>query len=618
MTRLSPLISTFFQFGLGIGFSLFFSSLYLADLEGDRDHRPTGESIGIIERAQLDVLRRPRSRLVWLVPEGSARRLYAYDTIKTGADSTALLNLGSLGSVQLGPNSLVILEPNEEKLQVNLASGDLFINGSLTAKIGNTVITTASANVGISRDHRQNKIRVQTTKGDVQIDSGTNVENLKAGDSLESNRGKRKLERFGFLPQKPGLNAELMLKDLNQENLFSWSVVEDAKAPTNQIIFQLSEDARFQKRVRAISTKVDGKQLLANATIQAEGRLFGRLIDATTQEVLSPVSRIQSSLQPKLSWVKPDEPLELVLGDQGLALNAHWITPKQTKSHYIKFTQNSETIFESKIGPRPVLKWKDERSATLYEILRKQDLSDDVDEMTFSLIALDANGAAIVDEPISKKVLFKSTARPPRPRLSSFQRDANNPHQFTLQWEYPLPDHSFEIEIGAATMPTKKTSLKVEAVQLLDLDSEGKSIRIRAVNSKSLRSEWLTIESPNSEIARLRAALKGPLAVSPLNAWTSNRAKDPVIQFQWNYPKGINSKPKNQVVLIRNTDTNKVTEHKSDGLKIQLPTPEPGNYEWVIKTEWAELNKIIESPAKKFTIERHKPSAPRLRFPASN
>lgn len=117
----------------GIAILLFLlneDSLY----EGEKQHQNT--KIGYIENPIQDVRRRIKNEFSWM-PINNKDLVYLGDSIYTGEKSTVIVNLENGVNLTVDPNSLIVLDPNNDAVKLNLKFGN--IKGKLGNKLNSSI-----------------------------------------------------------------------------------------------------------------------------------------------------------------------------------------------------------------------------------------------------------------------------------------------------------------------------------------------------------------------------------------------------------------------------------------------------------------------------------------------
>lgn len=179
-SRKSFVISTSLFFG---GFAVLFYGLYQREIE--KDLLPSGtEVIGKIVQAEMDVARRPNSRLLWSRLESGAT-LYKKDTIRTGPGSKVLVKLNQNSSIALGENTLVVLETENESFNLKLADGDVEFSGNITVALDSkTKLRAVDGTLRLKRDSGTGKDKVAAVTGKAEVLSESGVAIVDSGEVL--------------------------------------------------------------------------------------------------------------------------------------------------------------------------------------------------------------------------------------------------------------------------------------------------------------------------------------------------------------------------------------------------------------------------------------------------
>lgn len=115
--------------------------------------------------------------------------VFSESVIRTARNSAAIVSLGNLGRMQLGPDSEMTVRFNEATLGGNLSSGRAVVNAptgvAITVVTANGVATSTGRQASaVTVDVTCGDTLVAATRGDASVASGGRVENVAAGKEV--------------------------------------------------------------------------------------------------------------------------------------------------------------------------------------------------------------------------------------------------------------------------------------------------------------------------------------------------------------------------------------------------------------------------------------------------
>ncbi len=143
----------------------------------------------------------------------SGATVFSESKIKTSRNSTATINLGKLGRVQLGPESEMTLRFSEGQLGGNLASGRAIVN----APVGVAVAVATTEGVATADGQKASALTVDVTCGntrvaaarsDAKVTAGSKVEYVAAGSEVSvGSQNAPRCARLSTAGKSEGLSA---------------------------------------------------------------------------------------------------------------------------------------------------------------------------------------------------------------------------------------------------------------------------------------------------------------------------------------------------------------------------------------------------------------------------
>ncbi len=282
---------------IGFGFSILFIGFYFRDLHREDAGTGGGKQIGVIENAISDVSRRPRSRLLWVAAQ-TGIPIFEKDTLKTGENSFARVTLKDLGSIELQPDSLAVLETGESGLKVNLASGDLFISGKVEAQVGKTMIVSVGnkGGVRIQKQAQTGEISVES-QGAAQakiVSSEGKIQEVKSGERLIQSQetSEIKVEVFQWQALSPTPGQVFKFKwDQPLKVAFQITRVDSTNPlPSLNRAIQVYSSGKKKKLLGQFPLSVDSTAL--EIPFEKPGKFFWRLVEGEKQSQLIALTSI--------------------------------------------------------------------------------------------------------------------------------------------------------------------------------------------------------------------------------------------------------------------------------------------------------------------------------------
>ena len=601
--------------GLGLGACLFFISMYQAEVENDSLDNPTGAAIGTVISAVSDVSRRPSDRLLWF-PLDAQKNVYARDTVRTGPDSSLRLDLGEKGQVELNPDTLAILETENDSLQITLASGDLFIKGGIVARVGDSLIKSKEGSFKVSRDSQTGNLEVQSQSGRISVTTKNVTTLVDSGQKLtQESHDKAKLELFPWAPIKP-IDGETITSEKNSDLSF---IATAARATTfEQAKLQISRDKTFRKIfLEAPLVSAEKMEILKP---MPEGQFFWRIVSANGSKVLSNTQQFTRQFSPTLSWANPfpNPRFKTMLKDSGLGLDLAWGSSAKKAQFQLDIKSADKLIFSQKLGTSVSLHWSNEKN-TLWELLRANPKLPN-DEITISISALGTDNIPLAAAPIVGTLDILDDRRPADIQNFSLAFNAESALESTLNWKVDPDVDRYEIRIGKKRFEEKKSGLKIPAADVYALEAP-ELPEIRAFTPSGVAGPWLGLKY-NRELLALSTLQATPVkAFYPTDQRVFSTRAIQKLEFQWGPVENHSIyKALGYELRLENLTSGKVATFKTSVTKnsLEIPNPKPGTYLWSVRAEWPFLGAGPFSEAKHFTVKSVKLDAPEIRQPSSD
>lgn len=229
------------------------------------------KAVGKVALSQKDVRRRIQSGFTWS-SIGTSDEVFEGDSIFTGEESEAAINLNTGGQIKIDPRSLIVVKTLGKRLQLDLQYG------SLTGRIGSTPlafyqngqlqeITGDGAEIRIDNVGADGEAKISVLKGEVQIKStsaqgATGVNTVRENEVLElhPSRSAPVVKKQQFELTAPQNNKTLWLPP-GQPLAFTWRQV--AKVTNGSNKFEISKDPNFTSLLVSEETQASQIQVPA-------------------------------------------------------------------------------------------------------------------------------------------------------------------------------------------------------------------------------------------------------------------------------------------------------------------------------------------------------------------
>jgi hypothetical protein len=254
----------------------------------------SGPALAILDSKTDVIERRPTSRIIW-ENLGEGEQLFNGEAVRTSANASGEITFIQSGmAIKLEPDSLVIIEETQGKLQLNLVNGGVFVKTEVKAvpgvkkpsadqlilKAGNQKIELAGGkssamNLSVSESGSAN---IQVTKGEVKVAGAAGkVETIAEGKSKAvsiTETGPAVLDVQG-----PSSGATIPLTSLGSVMKLGWS-----NPPVGSVIFFESGSSRDSLKRQAVGVPAELKMI--SATVAA-GEFFWRLVAVNAGKVVA-------------------------------------------------------------------------------------------------------------------------------------------------------------------------------------------------------------------------------------------------------------------------------------------------------------------------------------------
>lgn len=614
-------IRNLFVTGLFWGLSLLFVGLYLREIELSENDQSAGVPIGKIMEAGQRVTRKPAKKLIW-IPLSAPKDVYERDTIRTGPDSSVKIMLGKSTFIELRPESVAYLENDANGLRINLASGDLFAKGKVTAKIGGSEIHTKDGSFSASRDQNSEKILVSALEGKIlaRAQDSSELQLLSSGETLSGGgTEKSEIEKPLFKALTPKTGAVLNLPDKNTPVAFKLQSDRVSQNSLPDYVIQISKDRKFKSFTNQQLSANEG-QFEATTHLE-DGNYYWRIFNLSRARVSSNVESFEVSVPPELHWQfdQGNSNFKASLSSDGISTRIQWSSNKSSLIYRLKLMSSSrETLAILDTGSSQKIIWNNEQSK-FFKVLRERGLQDDAIDL--ELIALNSKREVVFKEPLKAILELTDDRRPPAPLQLRAEIDPANPLKAYLKWNAPqISLARFEINLGSKTLTSDSPTFSLPSAELYELARKSEKITVNSINEKNLRSQKALLLY-NPDLYSLPALLKKPsnLIYPPADRIFSRQASS-VLNFTWEPLGNKVYPPVAYELLLASTQGDAHWTFKSSKSTYRLTIKIPnGRYQWKVRAVWPQSKEVAEwSPPRNFELSGFKLDAPVLRIPTTS
>ena len=313
--------------------------------------------VGHFQKSKGDVRRRTDQGITWSTI-GRKDKVFEGDNVFTGENSTVQIELEGGGTLQLAPNSLVVVRTQKNELEISLKYGSL--QGQIESKKKIVLLDDSgkrqqlsgeNSELKISRSKRSNKTQVEVLKGQVAIeDKSGEKQVVKKNQSAEISLDKEvetvkvdrvELERVDLL--QPANADQLWLKH-HEPISFKWTPPK----LNPEVHFEVSKDSEFKTKLISRVTSSDSSQY--EFDYKNRGKIYWRIFN----EDKGKKSRVTSNVHSLTIW--PDEPpsLRKPLANSTIELDRE--DPKKRSIDFEWSDDSNSTSFALQISQDPQFK----------------------------------------------------------------------------------------------------------------------------------------------------------------------------------------------------------------------------------------------------------------------
>ncbi|MBS1983820.1 MAG: hypothetical protein JST16_06585 [Bdellovibrionales bacterium] len=591
-----------------LAFALIFVGAYFRDIEQSDVEANASPSLGTVFLSTRDVARRPTSRMLWseLPPQHS---VYAHDVIRTGADSEVGIDLGAAGTLKLGKDSLVILETQRDGLRVNVASGELFVKGSILAKVGDTEVKSDAAVMRISANSATKNLRVESQSGKVTVTTAAQKSDVKAGAVLNRDaKGTQTLTDYPLVRTHPadGTTVELHAAD---------DPVPFALKPTGPVgpgpwLLQIAREAQFKQLVR--SAELKALDDIPYITLK-DGHYFWRVLATDHRTALSSTGGFEVIGPQTMAWNGSGE-FQAALSARGLDLKMDWKPVRKANFYSVHFYLNGQQVEEDRTDSAS-LNWQNHQSPLTQTLATLRDASQEK-------ISVEVRAHFGGDQSTSLRLLghiqFKD-ARAPQ-KLSLAQAELTNDWRNTqLTWKSEGQATSYQVRIGSKVFNLESSLHSVTTTDFWDAEhGSGESPAVRVIAASGAAGPWTSFSWDQDKFAIVKFVRQAPSPVYPVDGTNFIKRNTPRVILTWQSEGSAMYQPQNYEVEVKGPNGFQPVVASTTQPRFDLGTIPQGSYSWRVRSHWKDFGPGPFMRAQNFSLVGGAPlQAPKLRRPAA-
>jgi hypothetical protein len=581
--------------------SLGFFWLYQKERWADSSFESKGKPVGVVVESSSDVRRMPSGRLLW-VPLSSSTPVFERDTIRTGPNATARIQLGPNGTVEMQPDSLIVLDTRDDKLQIHLASGDLFLRGTLSARVGGKKIQATNGQVQITRKNEGEFEIKSEAAASIEIDG--QATKLDSGFSfIGSETGELRKARYLLKSKNPVDRAEITIVDGAAAKVTvkaDWTQIPDREI--QNVFVEVSENRSFSGALRRerLASPVDETSFLLSP-----GHYFWRVV-ANDHEKLSPISSFEVLAPEKIFWNSSSQS-DLIVRSDGLFANWSWSPLRGDARYKFQILRADQPVYESEEFQQNRWVWAGHTSQP-FPIFMSQNTHQD--RRYFLVIEARTPNSPMLQLRVPLRVVDQRIPDPPADLLASQLPDSKG---LDFSWSTPLglTIRAFEFRLGRDVKTTRSQQIQIPENEFQKLGAP-KVFSVRAQSSQGAWSEWASGEI-NAGLEPNPVVSIRPIYPTPGTRVVKKREGN---VFRWNRVRVQGNEP--QSFEIRVVGPSFSTTQSSLGQNVDIELGRPGSYRWQVRPVWKSQGEAPWSQEFSFTLLPPPAlQAPRIRLPAS-
>lgn len=421
-------------------------------------------AVAQIGETSNEVQRKPVKRVIW-ENVSKNEELYAGEAIRTSANAEAQILVTKSGTkIRLEPDSLIVLEENDQGLALDFLQGNMQVAGAgdLTVKTGSGEIKLKSADMSLSKD-QSGQVNLEMFKGEAELQQGAQkvaIDKNKAATFTEKGLSVAK-ERLQVISPLPG--AAILLNLSRGEKV---EVQWQALPPGYTVSLETGKSRKQLGRVGAVAGETGRLEFAARP-----GRQFLRLSAESSDANLPKLAAVTIPfiVDPKTppALVEPAAKAAQLKRDEQDPVAFKWLNRHSFQSQVLEIS--SDPMFK--------------------QVAIKQDLSGeetsfiaDLPDGTYhwrvtGFLNLNGKMEALSSPPRSFNVISNWEAKPPTllfpnpgQRLSYIEVQRNL--GVNLKWQQPQGVKRFKVRVSkkqnAGDKPVLEKTVEAPGVKLID------------------------------------------------------------------------------------------------------------------------------------------------------
>lgn len=289
-----------------------------------------------LETAVNEVQRKPKQRVIWETITKN-EDLFSGEAVRTSPLAEAQLTFENGTKIHLDPDSLIVLEQNENGISLDFLQGNLFVQGGaanddMTLKTGNGDIKMNAADLSLSKAQNGN-VSLEVHRGEAELNRGaTKTALTKEKTTQLSDTGLSAIDRVDILSPLAGETVYLNLTKgekltLNWKPLSAGYQMQVEYGPTRQGMRRLDS-------VHALGS--DGRITLPTKPGSWNVRLVASSVDPKLPLKISAVIPLKVEAKSPPALVEPRENFTVRKSEPTASTSFKWLSRHKFESQVIE------------------------------------------------------------------------------------------------------------------------------------------------------------------------------------------------------------------------------------------------------------------------------------------
>lgn len=561
--------------------------------------RPT---VGLLTFKVRTIERKFDNQVVWeTIP--TQTEIKNRDTIRTVAMADAILTLEDGTQIQIGENSMILVDFSDKKYNLNFAYGT--VGAKRDEKSGDTVINIQSGDsqiqVGkgeLSLEKSGEELSVNVSKGEAKIRSGDKEQTVSQDQTAKLSEDGIQVKTQTFRLVEPR-DASLIITETAQKSVsFSWTGESISRAKAR---WEISTDPGF-RRVLQQSTVTSGS---IERALQP-GIYYWRLayVDESGKPTVSSVSRFQIIRKESIRIFTPTPRQNFVIspGSGSLLVNFSWSKVELVSAYRVELSQseNFSPILTSKETKNNSIGFDGLAEGNYFvRVVGKSALDGEVDSVS------EVNSFSISRRmELERPILIEPTQN--RTILSDSIPDSG----LLLSWKDQSEFSQYKLEISSTPGFENRLvekSLSTNFFRWTGQIQSGKYFwRITGTSKMGESKQSESFAFSVTEAVQI-------LLLRPGKGFKEEFPDDGIMEFAWKPTPGSG---RVSLEVSRTSQFDKMVFHEAvTGSSANVKIPAPGTYYW--RVLWEKGNEKVYSESQSFQFV-NTILAPQLVFPAKN